>query len=328
MTATGVEIVIPTLGRPSLARLLQALGSGTRPDRIHLVDDRRKPDRPLLPGPLPLIQPLLCLHRGGGHGPAAARNQGWRCARSRWVAFLDDDVIPQAGWMAALIDDLDSVGDDVAGTQGRLRVPAPRGRPATDWERNVSRLEEARWITADMAFRRAALESVAGFDESFGRAYREDTDLALRLLERGWRLARGSREVTHPVRPASPWVSVRLQRGNADDVILTARHGRGWRQKVGEGPGRRRRHLLVVALGATALAVRRRPIAMLAATGWVAGTTSFALERIRPGPRDAGEVAKMVATSIVIPPAATFHWLRGLVTVLRHARLSVSAASG
>ena len=55
-----------------------------------------------------------------------------------------------------------------------------------------------------MAVRRTALEAIGGFDERFDRAYREDTDLALRLLDAGWDLIVGSRRVRHPVRPA-PW---------------------------------------------------------------------------------------------------------------------------
>lgn len=31
---------------------------------------------------------------GGGRGPAAARNVGWRATSARWVCFLDDDVEP------------------------------------------------------------------------------------------------------------------------------------------------------------------------------------------------------------------------------------------
>ena len=44
-----------------------------------------------------------------------------------------------------------------------------------------------------MAYRRSALIAVGGFDERFPRAFREDADLALRLLDRGWHLRRGDR---------------------------------------------------------------------------------------------------------------------------------------
>ena len=41
-----------------------------------------------------------------------------------------------------------------------------------------------------MAYRRAALAAVGGFDERFPRAFREDADLALRMMAAGWRSPR------------------------------------------------------------------------------------------------------------------------------------------
>src|SRR3954447_12148350 len=37
---------------------------------------------------------------GSAHGPAAARNAGWRAARGWVVAFTDDDCIPGRRWLA------------------------------------------------------------------------------------------------------------------------------------------------------------------------------------------------------------------------------------
>ena len=92
--------------------------------------------------------------RSCGRGPAAARNVGWRAADATWIAFVDDDVRVTPGWAAALRSDLAWAADDVAGVQGRIVVPLPRDRAATDRERNVHGLERAAWATADMAYRR------------------------------------------------------------------------------------------------------------------------------------------------------------------------------
>jgi hypothetical protein len=130
----------------------------------------------------------------------------------------------------------------------------------------------------------------------------------------GWRLETGRRSSRHPVRPADRWVSVRLQAGNADDPRLRLRYGRRWREVTGVGRGRRGRHLAVTAAGAVALVAglaQRPALAGTAAAAWAAGTAELAWARIGPGPRTADEVATMVATSVAIPPAATWHWLRG-----------------
>jgi hypothetical protein len=96
-----------------------------------------------------------------------------------------------------------------------------------------------------MAFRRDALAAVGGFDERFPRAYREDADLALRLLEAGYELVRGRRCVTHPVGPSRPLDSVRRQAGNADDALMRALHRSDWRRRAGAPRGRLAVHTAV-----------------------------------------------------------------------------------
>ncbi|MEU4215609.1 glycosyltransferase [Actinoplanes sp. NPDC026623] len=317
---SGVSVVVPTLGRPSLAALLTALAGGKAcplPMEIVVVDDR--PDRS---APLP-IPPgaAMTVTEGRAAGPAAARNVGWRAARHEWVAFLDDDVLPDPDWLDRLGADLSRAEAHVGGVQGNLRVPLPPDRRPTDWERVTAGLAGGAWITADMAYRRAALARAGGFDERLPRAFREDAELAYRVRRDGWTLRRGERSVTHPVRPESPWVSVRTQRGNADDALLRRLYGSAWRAALQIPPGRRTRHAAVTVAGLAALTcglaavtTRRRAWtagAALAATAWAAGTAEFAAARIAPGPRDPREVATMLVTSAVIPALAAAHWLRG-----------------
>lgn len=316
--APAFDVVIPTVGRPSLAPLVQSL-SRTVPSRsrIVLVDDRAAPTRPLLAdlaGLHDLDDPRIIVVRSGGHGPAAARNRGWRSTTQPWVAFLDDDVEIPLGWVQGLEADLAAASPQVAAVTGRVEVPLVPQRPASDWERNVACLERARAITADMAVRRDALDAVDGFDPRFPRAYREDTDLVLRLEDEGWCIAAGSRTVRHRARPAPWWISVRLQRGNADDVTLDRIHGPSWRDRIGEPPGTYPQHRVTVALAGLALgavAARRRRLAGLAAGLWLARTGRFAWRRIAPGPRTPREIAAMVATSAAIPPAACAYRVAG-----------------
>jgi HAD superfamily hydrolase (TIGR01662 family) len=269
--------------------------------------------------------------RGFGHGPAAARNLGWRVTSAPWVVFVDDDVVLPQGWSRALTRDLDAASPHHAGIQARLEVPH-RGGPATDWERATLGLRTSAWITADMAYRRQALAEVSGFDERFPRAYREDADLAARLLARGWLLGQGERTAVHPVRPQPGWAaSLRAQRGNADDALMRRIHGAQWRRRADTGSGRFPLHLATfasglagaVAGGYEALApltgrhggARARAVALLGAASWAAFTTEFTARRILPGPREPQEMLTMAATSALIPAAAVWHRTHGM---LRH----------
>jgi Glycosyl transferase family 2 len=306
---TPVSIVVPTLGRPSLEALLAALPAFV--GELILVDDRRRPGEPLpVPEPLNGITRML---PGRACGPAAARNVGWRAAECDWVVFLDDDVVPDDDWLAWLGKDL-AVPGEVGAVQGRVRVPLPVDRRPTDWERVTAGLAGAPWITADIAYRREALQRVGGFDERFPRAYREDAELAYRVRRDGWQLRWGQRTVTHRVRPESRWVSLRAQRGNADDAHLRRLYGPQWRAHLGIPVGRRRRHAAITMAGVGAAAaglIGARKAAGLLALAWLAGTAEFAAARIAPGPRTRDEILTMLLTSTAIPPLATVHWIRG-----------------
>ncbi|MER6347982.1 glycosyltransferase family 2 protein [Streptomyces sp. NPDC001595] len=327
-------VVVPTLGRPSLGTCLRALADadGPPPVRVVLVDDRaRAAGAPLTADVPPSLRSRTTVVPGGARGPAAARNTGWRAAGAvPWIVFLDDDVVPGRAWAAELARDLAAATARTAAVTARIDVPLPDDRRPTDWERNTAGLAEARWITADMAYRRTALEAVGGFDERFRRAFREDADLALRVIAAGWEVAEGARRTTHPVRPAGRWVSVRLQAGNADDVLMTRRHGRTWWRRADAPRGRLPGHLAVTGAAVAALscaALRRHRAATVCGALWLTGTAEFALARIRPGPRSREEVVTMALTSVAIPPAAVWHWLRGQIAHRAAPPLEASAAS-
>jgi histidinol-phosphate phosphatase family protein len=314
-----VAVVIPTIGRAELGDLIRTIALGDpAPVMIVVADDRPDPAAPL---DLPELPVPVRVVRSRGRGPAAARNAGWLATDTAWVAFVDDDVRLSPDWSAALARDLADLPASVGASTARIVVPLPEGRRPTDEERRTVGLASARWITADMAYRREALLATGGFDERFPRAFREDSDLATRTIRAGFEIVAGERVTEHPIRARGGWVgSIRAQAGNADNALLRRKFGRHWRKVIGEPEGRTGRHLLTVAAAATALGGlltgRRAPLA-LGVAGWATLTAEFAVRRILPGPRTAAEVAAMIISSAAIPPVALFHRLRGEVAVRR-----------
>jgi len=330
-------VVIPTIGRPGLAELVATVDSDPAPTCIVIVDDRRHAAAEL---DLPQTSAPLTIVRTHGRGPAAARNAGWQAADAEWIAFLDDDVRIPLDWCQRLVRDLSDVSDEVAASQARLYVPPPTGRRPTDGERRTLALEGALWITADMAYRRAALVETGGFDERFPRAFREDADLALRTVRLGYAITWGERVTTHPLASPTHWrSSLTDQAGNADNALLRAKYGRRWRSLIGTTRGRTGRHLVTTAAATAALAAvasrraapaRRRWTRVAAAVGllWTGLTAEFALRRILAGPRAAREITAMVLTSVLIPPLAVAHRLRGELRVRFAGRENGRSTSG
>ena len=261
---THYDLVIPTIGRESLQRLLDALSCsrGPKPHNIVLVDDRRDSERSLrLPSSLS-EQHLVCIVATGGRGPAAARNAGARVGTAEWLVFLDDDVVPDPDWCERLAHDLQTLPRQVAVSRGWISVPELPGRKSVDFEHRS-------FATSDLAMRRAHFVALGGFDLRFRRPHREDTELLLRAQAAGLGVTRGTRSATHVARPDRFLDSVRAQAGNADDVLLAALYGSRWRRRAGEGHGRLHRHALTAAAGITAFcaAPRGAPRLALAALG-------------------------------------------------------------
>src|SRR5439155_6080300 len=185
----------------------------------------------------------------GAHGPAAARNAGWRVARGEIIAFTDDDCIPTPGWLRA---GLAAFTDDVVGISGRIIVPLQC--IPTDYELNAAQLAIARFVTANSFYRRACLARIGGFDERFTSAWREDSDVYFTLLERyageaipcaclpcSVSLARGfvyapDAVVIHPLRPAQWGVSLSQQRKSMFNALLYKKHPTLYRENTHPAP--------------------------------------------------------------------------------------------
>lgn len=119
--------------------------------------------------------------------PAGGRNLAVALARAEVVAFTDDDCLPASAWLRSL---LDALGGGAGIVQGRTE-PDPDGPRISVWDRSVHvQSRSGLFETCNMAYRRADLELVGGFDERTevighraARPFGEDVVL-------GWRIER------------------------------------------------------------------------------------------------------------------------------------------
>ncbi len=242
------------------------------------------------------------------HGPAAARNAGWRAAGGRIIAFTDDDCVPDPGWLAEGVEAIEAGAEAVS---GRVIVPLPE-RP-TDYERDAAGLQRAEFVTANCLVRRDVLETVGGFDERYAAAWREDSDLQFSLLERGYRVVRAPRAVVvHPVRPASWGVSLKQQRKSQFNALLYKKFPDRYRRAIQGGPPWAYYATVgAIAAAGGSIALGRPFIALGAAAVWAALTARFCARRLRGASTAPGHVLEMAVTSALIPPLSVFWRLRG-----------------
>jgi GT2 family glycosyltransferase len=311
-----VSVVVPTCRRPDLlARCLQALAGQDLPPEsyeILVADDASLArTRAQVEAFSAWARPALrYLPVTGAHGPAAARNVGWRAARGGVVAFTDDDTLPDASWLREALAAFEK-DHELAAAAGRVVVPLPPS--PRDYERNEAGLEAAEFVTANCFVRREVLEKLCGFDERFTAAWREDSDLHFRLLGAGRKVGKvPSAVVVHPVRPA-PWgVSLRQQRKSLFDALLYKKHPALYRGRIRRLPPLDYygivASLLVGVAGAIAGSLA---VATAALVVWLVLTARFMARRLRATSRAPGHVAEMVFTSVLIPPLSVFWRLHG-----------------
>lgn len=308
----AVSVVVPTRGRPQLLnRCLAALAlqryDPTRYEIIVVDDGPDDATREIVAG-----WTAHCAEHGpdityipsmGPHGPAAARNHGWRAARGEIVAFTDDDTIARADWLR---NGLRAFREDVHAVWGRIVMPLA-GTP-TDYELDAKNLEQAEFVTANCFCRRRVLEDLGGFDERFRFAWREDSDLYFRLLEYRAGIVHEARAVVmHPIRPASWGVSLAQVKKVQFDALLYKKHPLLYRRKIRSEP-RWDFYLTVAALLVLVLAlgVGHVVAAALAGAVWTLMTGRFCLQRLRHTSKSPLHVVEMLLTSALIPPLAVF----------------------
>jgi GT2 family glycosyltransferase len=132
-------------------------------------------------------------------GLSGARNSGVATARGELIAFLDDDAVPEPGWLEQLLEPF--ADPEVIGTGG-VATPVWEHRPPAWlpeeflWVMGCSYrglpdapAEIRNPIGANMAFRRDAIAKAGGFADGIGRVGHtplgcEETEFAIRAASR------------------------------------------------------------------------------------------------------------------------------------------------
>jgi glycosyltransferase involved in cell wall biosynthesis len=303
MMQKKISVVIPTYNRPKLLlKCLSALERQTlnAEDFEVLVVH----DGPYSATDNELIElknlrlNLSLLHTSTKKGPAAARNLGWLQAKHELIAFTDDDCLPDENWLKKILEDYHF--EKMVAYTGRTVVPLPE--QPSDFEMNTAGLETAAFITANCACTKKALIEVGGFDERFGLAWREDSDLEFKLIQNKipiWR--NNAAVVVHPVRSAKWGVSLKEQKKGLYDVLLFKKYPELYRQKIHQSILNYYLIILLFLLSIIALSTGHKNLAKLAIILMLLPLGGFFLRRIKHTQKSAGHLSEMLVTSLLIP---------------------------
>ena len=190
--APELSVIIPTYRRADrLKGVIGALVEQTLdPDRFEVIiidnfsQDSTKETLDELAADVPFT--MRVLQTTSNHGPAPARNLGWRTSETPIVAFLDDDCLAEPGWLAAGLSTI-TADPTVGVVQGRVRPPTDFDPDNMQpWYHCQIINEPTPFFEAcNIFYRRDALEAANGFDESIGW-WGEDTELGWRVVDAGW----------------------------------------------------------------------------------------------------------------------------------------------
>lgn len=199
-----ISVVVPTRERAErLAALIAALDAQT------LDRDRFE---------------VIVVHDEHGNGPAATRNRGWRQAGGELIAFTDDDCEPRPDWLERLLAAHE--GAPGAILQGRTDpVIRELDRLGPFAHTRVVDRPSIYFETCNIAYPRALLEQLGGFDETFPEPSGEDADLGWRALEAGARRVWvADARVAHAVEPVGVRGYLRAARRGPTSMAMMKRH--------------------------------------------------------------------------------------------------------
>ncbi|AUZ54545.1 MAG: glycosyltransferase [Stenotrophomonas acidaminiphila] len=151
------------------------------------------------------IDGLRYHRRAENGGFIAACNDGLRLARGQYVVLLNNDTVPQPGWLDALLDTFVQipqaglVGAQLLYPDGRLQESGgvvfddgscwSYGRFESPEDPRYASLRDADYCSgAALAIPRALLARFGGLDARYAPAYYEDTDLAFKVRAAGHRV--------------------------------------------------------------------------------------------------------------------------------------------
>jgi len=211
-----ISLALVTFNQSGLLRsfLDNYIRDGADAVGLTVVDDGSDDDTSVLLASLE-NQRGLRIHRLAHGSIARARNHALRNSPTPWLAFSDTDCLLDRRYFETLLS-LPARYAGAAAVEGAV-FPPPGPKPP--FTHSLANPSGGTFATANMAFHVPTVLDLGGFDEAF-RNFREDSDLALTLLERYGPIPFCSElVVVHPHLPRMLGRSLRSAFASQDRII-------------------------------------------------------------------------------------------------------------
>ncbi|GAB3018046.1 glycosyltransferase family 2 protein [Spirosoma pulveris] len=316
MEQAMVTVIIPTYKRPALLRkCLMSLSQqllAKETFEVIVVDDGNEAAVAELVETVAEQTGLTTRYLGQQkrQGPAAARNAGWRSARTPFIAFTDDDCLPQPVWLSTAMVQFQRGAQVITG-----RVTMPMPEQPSHHDKTTALLETAEFVTANLFCRRSVLEQVGGFDERFDIAWREDSDLHFKIIKAGIPIVPCPNAViVHPIRSAPWYAPLRDERKNRYDALLYKEHPALFRERIPAYKWLVIRYyvsVLSLLIGIIGLLVGNSQVVGFGFSLWLLLTLVLINERLDNQPINSTTVKTALLTSLATPFLSVYWRLYG-----------------
>jgi GT2 family glycosyltransferase len=150
-------------------------------------------------------------------GLAAGRNLGVKEAKSKIIAFTDNDCLPEKNWLANLLSKFND--PQVAGVEGKIITDYPK-RLFTSAPENIG---GGLFTGANTAYKKEIIQKAGYYDEKMA-FWREDSEFAFRAMKFGKIVFASDAIVYHPLRKDSMSNSFRYLFFLRNDFFCILRH--------------------------------------------------------------------------------------------------------
>ena len=188
---TGVSIIIPVLNGDFLRDTFSSIFRNPGNFEIIIVDNGSNQVTKTYLKELEAYDRVTVLTNENNLGFAKANNQGARIAKNNLLLFLNSDVLCFAGWLEQMVSKINYYDLDACSAAGGVYNKDFMG---------VGEVQTGKFDYMSgwcILIKKAVFEAVGGFDERYGYAFCEDTDLTFKLRAKGYNVGICETSVKH-----------------------------------------------------------------------------------------------------------------------------------